>query len=199
MTCRSGWVFGLLLALGLAVTAFFVAGPKNGQPRAVVAQDDGFQLVVSLSDRRLYVMQNGQEVQSFPVAVGRPSYPTPRGTFRIRHITWNPSWVPPDSKWARNRTAKAPGQKGNPMGNVKMFFSDGGFYIHGTREYDSLGEPESHGCVRMANGAAVQLAQEVMAHGGKPMPESWFQSVLDHFRTERQVYLSRPVPVIIRG
>ena len=199
MTRRSGWVFGLLVAVALAVTAFFVGRRDSGVALATARQGDGFQLIVDLSDRRLHVIENGQEVQSFPVAVGRPSYPTPRGRFAIRHITWNPSWVPPDSKWARHKSAKAPGQKGNPMGNVKMFFSDGGFYIHGTREYDSLGEPESHGCVRMANGAAVQLAQEVMAHGGKPKPESWFQSVLDHFRTERQVYLSHPVPVIIRG
>ncbi len=198
MKGRSRWVYGLLVAAALVVTAFFVARPRSPVMVATAQQDD-FVLVVDLSERRLHVMENGQEVQSFPVAVGRPSYPTPTGSFRIRHITWNPSWVPPDSKWARHRTAKAPGQSGNPMGNVKMFFSDGGFYIHGTREYDSLGEPESHGCVRMANGAAVQLAQEVMAHGGKPMPESWYESVLDHFRTERQVYLSHPVPVIIRG
>ncbi len=199
MTRRSGWVFGLLFVAALAVAAFMAVRPGDSRVPAITQQGDDFQLVVDLGDRRLHVLENGQEVQSFPVAVGKRSYPTPTGRFYIRHITWNPSWVPPDSKWARHRTPKAPGARGNPMGNVKMFFSDGGYYIHGTREYDSLGEPESHGCVRMANGAAVELAQEVMAHGGKPMPESWFQSVLDHFRTERQVYLSHPVPVIIRG
>ena len=193
----SGWVFGLLVA-ALAVAAFFVARPRA--PVAVAAANQGgFKLVVDLSERRLHVMQGGEEVQSYPVAVGRPSYPTPTGSFAIRHITWNPSWVPPDRKWARNREPEPPGALANPMGNVKMFFLGGGYYIHGTRDYDSLGEPESHGCIRMANGAAVDLAQQVMKHGGNPKSESWFEGVLDHFRTERQVDLSSPVPVIIHG
>ena len=158
-----------------------------------------FGLVVDLSERQLIVLENGQEVRSYPVAVGSSAHPTPRGDFAIRHIVWNPRWVPPDAEWARHKTSKEPGAPNNPMGNVKMFFQDPDYYIHGTRDYDSLGEPESHGCVRMANGSAIALAQEIMAHGGKPMPESWFQRVLDHFRDTRQVYLRTPVPVAIRG
>jgi hypothetical protein len=51
----------------------------------------------------------------------------------------------------------------------------------------------------MGNPSAIDLAQEVMAHGGKPKPASWFRRVLDHFRDTREVYLSDPVPVIVRG
>lgn len=198
MTRRSGWVLGVLLALGLAAVAFFAARPDRSTEVTTVRRG-GFHLVVDLSQRRLHVMDGDQELQSYPVAVGRPSYPTPTGSFAIRHITWNPSWVPPDARWARHRHPEPPGAEANPMGNVKMFFLGGGYYIHGTRDYDSLGEPESHGCIRMANGSAVDLAAQVMAHGGKRMPESWFEGVLDHFRTEREVNLSNPIPVIIHG
>ena len=163
------------------------------------AQAPALSLVVDKSERRLYALENGSVVRSFPAAVGSENHPTPSGSFSIRHITWNPSWIPPDRKWARNKTPKAPGALNNPMGNVKMYFSEPDYYIHGTRDYDSLGQPESHGCVRLANGEAIGLAEMVMEAGGKPMPEGWVDRVLDHFRDTRQVYLSNPIPVLIRG
>jgi lipoprotein-anchoring transpeptidase ErfK/SrfK len=162
------------------------------------AQSRALSLVVDKSERRLYVRENGEEVRSFPVAVGSDSHPTPSGRFSIRHITWNPAWIPPDRKWARNKTPKAPGALNNPMGNVKMYFSEPDYYIHGTRDYDSLGQPDSHGCVRLANGEAIGLAEMVMEAGGAPRSEGWVDRVLDHFRDTRQVYLSDPIPVTIR-
>ncbi len=194
------WLFSLLVVTALAAAAFVLQAPASDSAASAAAQQGGrMSLLVDKSDRRLYMYVDGQLVRSFPVAVGKPSYPTPTGTYYIRHITWNPRWVPPDSKWARHRTAKAPGAEDNPMGNVKMFFKDGGYYIHGTRDYDSLGAPESHGCIRMANGQAVGLAEELMAHGGKNLPPSWFDQVLDRVHHSREVYLSNPVPLTIRG
>lgn len=198
---RRATYFSAVVVLAVLITAAWyttrAARPAGSGPRD--AYSAPFGIVVDVSQRQLIVLENGQELRSYPVAVGSSNHPTPRGNFAIRHIVWNPRWVPPDAKWARHKTPKEPGAKNNPMGNVKMFFEEPDYYIHGTRDYDSLGAPESHGCVRLANGAAVDLAQEVMAHGGKPMPESWFQRVLNRFRDSRQVYLSTPIPVTIRG
>ncbi len=73
------------------------------------------------------------------------------------------------------------------MGRVKMFFGDL-YYIHGTPEVEQLGEPASHGCVRMANANAVRVArlvQDYAAPGAdvdvdelvrtrrKPVPCGW--------------------------
>lgn len=190
----------MLAALAAISAAWFstrTAAPSADQASAASGAAE-YALVVDIPERRLYVQEDGETVRSYPVAVGKPGHATPRGTYYIRHIVWNPGWVPPDAKWARHKTPKAPGERDNPVGRVKMFFADPDYYIHGTRDYDSLGEAESHGCVRMANGSVIELAQEVMAHGGNPKPASWFQRVLDHFRDTRQVYLSRPVPVIVR-
>lgn len=192
------WLSGLGGAVLLMVAALVLRPFAEPGSPALTAQASSYSLVVDRSERRLYVYENGEVVRSYPVAVGSRSHPTPTGGFSIRHITWNPSWVPPDAKWARHEKPKEPGELDNPMGNVKMFFLGGGYYIHGTREYDSLGEPESHGCVRMANGQAIGLAEDLMAHGGKPMPPSWFDRVLDHVRNTREVYLSHPIPVTIR-
>lgn len=206
MTRRVGYLAALLVVAALAVVsaAWIAVGSRDKEavalgPGRESALSAPYGLLVDLGARRLYVMEDGAAVRSYPVAVGSPKHPTPTGNYAIRHIVWNPRWVPPDAKWARNKKPKDPGAKDNPVGSVKMFFADPDYYIHGTREYDSLGEAESHGCVRMANPTVIDLAQEVMAHGGKPVPEGWVDRVLDHFRETRQVYLSRPIPVTVRG
>lgn len=156
-------------------------------------------LEVDLSERTLHVIENGSISASYAVAIGKPSYPTPKGTFSIRRIIWNPRWVPPDSKWAKNKTAKAPGEPGNPMGRVKIFFSEPDYYIHGTREVDSLGQAESHGCVRMRNADVIELAKLIMAAGGKPVEAGFVRRVINRVRSTREVRLSSPVTIQIKA
>ena len=85
------------------------------------------------------------------------------------------------------------------MGRVKIFFSEPDYYIHGTREVDSLGEAESHGCIRMRNSDVIALARTVMAAGGKPVKQSFVQRVINRVRSTHEVRLSRAVQVQIRG
>ena len=156
-------------------------------------------LQVDLSERMLHVIENGAVSTSYAVAIGKPSYPTPKGTFGIRRIIWNPRWVPPDSKWAKDKTPKGPGEPGNPMGRVKIFFSEPDYYIHGTRETDSLGQAESHGCIRMRNADVIALAKRVMAAGGKPVEASFVRRVINRVRSTREVRLSTPVSIQIKA
>ena len=157
----------------------------------------GMDITVNLSARELTVESGGSTVASYPVAIGAAAHPTPRGTFHIRHVVWNPRWVPPDSKWARDKKPQPPGAPGNPMGRVKLFFREPDYYIHGTREVDSLGQAESHGCLRMRNGDAIELAKLVMEHGGSARPPSWFRRVLNRVTSTREVYLDDPIAVRI--
>lgn len=155
-------------------------------------------LEVDLSDRQLVARIDGEIVDTFMVAVGKDSYPTPEGAFKIRKVIWNPAWRPPDSKWARGKTAKPPGHPENPMKVVKMFFKEPDYYIHGTADNDSLGEAESHGCIRMHKSDVERLGRLVMEHGGKPMPEPWYRRIFRR-RTTKVVYLDAPVPIEIRS
>lgn len=155
-------------------------------------------LEVSLENRELVAYVDGEEVERFTVAIGKETYPTPSGTFTIRKVIWNPSWVPPDSKWARGKSAKPPGHPDNPMKRVKMFFKEPDYYIHGTADEDSLGQAESHGCIRMNEEDVTRLAQLVMEHGGKPMPEPWYKRIF-RFKRTTVVYLEEPVPIEIEG
>ena len=172
--------------LFLTLTAILWSSPAFSELR----------LEVDLEGRQLKALVDGEEVERFDVAIGTDDYPTPQGDFSIRKVIWNPAWTPPDSKWARGKSAKGPGDPDNPMKRVKMFFKEPDYYIHGTSADDSLGKAESHGCIRMNQEDVTKLAQLVMEHGGKPMPEPWYKRIL-HRKTTKVVYLEEPVKVAI--
>ena len=61
------------------------------------------------------------------------------GRFIVRHIVWNPAWVPPNAGWAKGKQPAAPGDPKNPMRAVKIFFQEPDYYIHGTNAEESIG------------------------------------------------------------
>jgi lipoprotein-anchoring transpeptidase ErfK/SrfK len=207
MINKSGWMVAALLALVPAGARAQAAPRDSGLIVATVDQAvrqpasriENFALTVDLSDRALYVMSGERVVRRFPVSVGEDGWPTPAGSFRIRHMIWNPGWTPPASSWARGKTREEPGSPGNPMGRVKMFFQEPDYYIHGTGAISSLGNARSHGCIRMRNADAVELARLVMINGGDARNPEWFQQTIGDATTSRDVQLPRPVQVRIRA
>ena len=151
-------------------------------------------LDVDLSDRALRVLDGDEVIKQYDVAVGTREKPTPTGSFQIDNIVWNPSWHPPDEKWARGKEPKGPSDPDNPMKRVKIFFSEPDYYIHGTGDLDSLGRAESHGCVRMDPKEATELAKLLMERGGKPKPEPWYRRMF-HRRSTTVVLLTNPIPI----
>src|SRR5207253_7739773 len=83
---------------------------------------DPISIRINLAASRLDVLENGETVASFAVAIGLPRYPTPTGQFQITEVTWNPWWIPPSSDWAKGELPMPPGPS-NPMGEVKMRFA----------------------------------------------------------------------------
>lgn len=208
--CFRGWWMAALLASVAApqlsaqeaavVGEEVAAADSSSEARTTKPEPSGpLQLVVDLSDRMLYVKRGDDVVDSHQVAVGKPAHPTPKGEFQVRRLVWNPRWVPPDSKWAKGKKPRPAGHPENPMGRVKIFFKQPDYYIHGTRAVDSLGEAESHGCVRMRNSEVIEIAKMVMKHGGQQRPASWFRRVLNTVTRTQEVWLSSPVPVIVRA
>lgn len=185
------------LAVSLAGLASVAAAPSVS-PASIAPDDAEVRLVVDLSDRELYVMDGEEVERTYRVAVGKPEHPTPTGDFRIRRVVWNPRWVPPDAGWARGKKARGPGDPRNPMGRVKIFFEEPDYYIHGTHEEDSLGRAESHGCVRMRNSEAVDLAKIVMDNGGERREPGWFRRVMNRVTRTQEVHLSGPVRLTVR-
>jgi lipoprotein-anchoring transpeptidase ErfK/SrfK len=155
-------------------------------------------LRADLRARILIVRRGDSTLKTYAVAVGQDRYPTPVGTFTISKIVWNPTWrPPPDAEWAKGKTAKGPGDPGNPMKVVKIFFQDPDYYIHGTGDVESLGSAASHGCLRMDPTEVADLAKLIMEHGGAPHDENWFWRILHSRREEKVVYLDNPVSLTI--
>jgi lipoprotein-anchoring transpeptidase ErfK/SrfK len=191
-------IFALLAApltacaqIGLPPTAI-TAGRDTTQQTTVV--EAPLEITANLRSRMLVVRQGGMTLKTFAVSVGKDRYPTPTGTFRIRKMIWNPSWrPPPNSDWARGKTAKGPGEPGNPMKVVKIFFKEPTYYIHGTGDVESLGSAASHGCLRMDPEEVAELAKLIMEHGGQPREENWFLRIMHSRREEKPIYLDNPV------
>jgi lipoprotein-anchoring transpeptidase ErfK/SrfK len=167
--------------------------------RTRVERYEDFSLIVDLSDRRLYLMSGDDVVRSYLVSVGDEGFDTPSGSFHIARMIWNPAWVPPPSAWAAEKVPEAPGSPGNPMGRVKMFFREPDYYIHGTGLPSSLGRARSHGCIRMRNIDAVELARIVMINGGSNRDQAWYEETVANATTSREVTLPRPVAVRVRA
>lgn len=57
----------------------------------------GRYIIVNAAQQRLYTYENGKQVDSMVVVVGKPKYPTPMITAYVRFASLNPYWfVPPD-------------------------------------------------------------------------------------------------------
>lgn len=102
----------------------------------------GWELRVSLSKRELTVIDAGRTVRRFTVAVGRPSAPTPTGRFAVtdRLRTGDPAG--PYGCCILALSARSPHAIQGWTGGDRIA-------IHSTPDEASIGQPVSHGCVRV--------------------------------------------------
>jgi len=120
-----------------------IAGTVAGMATQVAAQNAPIRrIVVSLEDRKLALVEDGQVKKIYTVAVGKPTTPSPQGSFTIQRRVANPTYQ-------HNGRTVAPGPM-NPVGSRWMGLSIRGYGIHGTNEPKSIGKAASHGCIRMA-------------------------------------------------
>ena len=162
---------------------------------ASTASAQPIQLEVTLGGKTLDVKQGDKIVASYQISPGLPKHPTPKGNFTIKRIVWNPKWVPPKEGWAKGKKATAPGDPKNPMKVVKIFFKEPDFYLHGTADEKALGDPASHGCIRLSSADAYALARLLQEHGGAPKTEDWYRNAIGGART---ISVRLPKPVKIR-
>jgi lipoprotein-anchoring transpeptidase ErfK/SrfK len=110
-------------------------------------------IVVSLEDRKLALVEDGKVKKIYTVAVGKPSTPSPVGTFTIERRVANPTY-------SHDGRVVPPGP-GNPVGTRWMGLSIRGYGIHGTNAPSSIGKAASHGCIRMDKADLEELFAQV--------------------------------------
>jgi len=109
----------------------------------VFAEAPPRRIVVSLTDRKIALIEDGHVVKIYPIAVGKTSTPSPSGSFHIVSRVVKPAWYQPGK-------VVGPGPA-NPLGTRWMGIGYKGYGIHGTNRPRSIGKAASHGCIRMRN------------------------------------------------
>jgi len=153
-------------------------------------------IVVNIPAYRVDAYVNDSLVRTMPIAVGMRGFRTPRGQFSVTSIDWNPWWIPPDRPWAAKEKRTPPGPT-NPMGRVKINFEPL-YFLHGTPVRKSIGSAASHGCIRMFDEDAIELARLVHRFGTPAMSADDIERLATNTTDTRTIQLDSPVPIEIR-
>jgi lipoprotein-anchoring transpeptidase ErfK/SrfK len=123
-------------------------------------------VVVDDSDKTVSAWADGDElIAQYPATTGSEHDPLPIGTWKINGVSKNPPFhYNPDLFWDAEakdeKTLIKPGPN-NPVGVVWIDLSKPHYGIHGTPEPSTIGKTQSHGCIRLTNWDAAELAEMV--------------------------------------
>lgn len=101
-----------------------------------------YRITINTKTHTLTLFKNNIVYKTYKVAVGKPSTPTPKGTFKIINRAINPGG-PFGARWL----------------GLNAPFGDYG--IHGTNNPSSIGKSISNGCIRMFNNQVIELSNLV--------------------------------------
>lgn len=137
----------------------------QGVPRETVAytgkQVPGT-IVISLAERRLYLIQPGGKALRYGVGVGRPGFEW-SGIHAVSAKRKDPPWTPPKTMLARRPDLPhyMKGGPDNPLGARALYLGSSMYRIHGSNEPDTIGQAVSSGCIRMLNADIIDLYDRV--------------------------------------
>jgi peptidoglycan hydrolase-like protein with peptidoglycan-binding domain len=104
-------------------------------------------------------------VAIYPATVGSEDRPTPKGEFKVTDIAENPVYRYDPALNLRGvhveEKLDIPPGPNNPVGAVWISLSAEGYGIHGTPEPDKISKAASHGCIRLTNWDALELARHL--------------------------------------
>jgi lipoprotein-anchoring transpeptidase ErfK/SrfK len=149
------------------------------------------QLVVSIPDRKLALVENGSVKRIYPVAVGKDSTPSPTGSFKIVNRLQNPTYYHPG-------TVVGPGAS-NPLGTRWIGLNQKGFGIHGTNAPKSIGKAASHGCIRMAKADLEELFAQVRPGDDVAIHAERNRQVVTIFGSEPETVAEDTMTVSVAG
>lgn len=127
-------------------------------PRQV--KNDKWFVVINKTKKILTVYKYGEIYKKYPVAVGKPSSPTPDYKFTIVNKAKNPYWGGMGGKF---RPIEG-GASNNPLGKRWLGLSTEehwGYGIHGNSSPSSIGGYVSSGCIRMINEDIEELFEYI--------------------------------------
>jgi lipoprotein-anchoring transpeptidase ErfK/SrfK len=151
--------------------ASYAYAPEESQasrtriPRETVAYNGPYApgtVVISTSERRLYLVMPNHRALKYGIGVGREGF-TWSGTQTISRKQEWPDWIPPAEMIQRRPDLPRymAGGPENPLGARAMYLGGSLYRIHGSNEPDTIGTAVSSGCIRMLNEDVVDLYDRV--------------------------------------
>lgn len=101
-----------------------------------------YRITINTQAHKLTLFRGNNVYKTYKVAVGKPSTPTPKGTFKIVNRAVNPGG-PFGARW------------------LGLDAPNGDYGIHGTNNPSSIGKNVSNGCIRMFNNQVIELSNLV--------------------------------------
>ncbi len=156
-----------LLAKLNAGKKFDEAGVQIVAPNVITAAPGrAASIVVSGTNRTVVALDAaGKMLAFYPATVGSEHDPLPVGEWKVTIIQRNPLFFyNSDLFWDANEQhakAKIPPGPNNPVGVVWIGLSKEHYGIHGSPEPHNIGHTQSHGCIRLTNWNASELAHMV--------------------------------------
>ncbi|MFD2054416.1 L,D-transpeptidase family protein [Mesorhizobium calcicola] len=107
----------------------------------------------------------GKLVAAYPATIGSSDTPSPSGIHTVSRVALDPNYTyNPSINFKQGQNDKVltipPGPNG-PVGSVWIALDKPTYGIHGTPDPSKIGKTESHGCVRLTNWDARELAKLV--------------------------------------
>jgi lipoprotein-anchoring transpeptidase ErfK/SrfK len=138
---------------------------ESAIPRETVAYDGPYKpgtILISSSERRLYLILPDHQALKYGVGVGRPGFAWGGVKTVTMKREW-PEWTPPSQMLRRqpDLPRHMAGGIDNPLGARALYLGSSLFRIHGSNEPDTIGEVVSSGCIRMTNDDVTDLYQRV--------------------------------------
>lgn len=133
-------------------------GKLVNKPVARIVADKGLKQVRAYNEA-------GQLVAAYPATIGSGDTPSPTGIHAVSRIALDPNYTyNPKINFKQGENDKVltipPGPNG-PVGSVWIALDKPTYGIHGTPDPSKIGKTESHGCVRLTNWDARELAKIV--------------------------------------
>lgn len=145
--------------VGTIVRVANVGKPATGAVTRIVADKGEKQVFGYDADNRLVV--------AYPATIGSTDTPSPTGTHAVSRVVLDPDYTyNPNLNFKQGENNKIltipPGPNG-PVGSVWIALDKPTYGVHGTPDPSKIGKTESHGCVRLTNWDAQELAKLVKA------------------------------------
>ena len=133
-----------------------------GEPATVVVS----RIIADKMNKRLVIYgENGKPAIIYPATIGSDATPSPQGIHEIKGVAVFPTYAyNPDINFKQGENSEKltiPAGPNGPVGSIWIDLTEPTYGLHGTPEPSKISKTSSHGCVRLTNWDAAELAKLV--------------------------------------